>query len=263
MSASTDRTRATRGTDAPRPAPPARRRRRGQWIPPQHGAWAMLLVPYVAGLIAVGFSWVQLPLLLAWVGGYMLSYFALLAVKTHRPGRVRAQLVFYGSVTLAAGVTVLVARPRLLLFAPVFAVVLAVNGLFASARRDRALANGLVSVVAATLILPVVAVAGGTAPWQVTATFLVTLLYFTGSLLFVRTTIRERGNRRMLAVSAGFHVVALGAAAWLAPLYAVPFTGYLIRAAVLPQRALTPKSIGIVEMLCSVVLLATVALVTA
>lgn len=223
----------------------------------------MLLVPYAAGLITVGFSWVQVPLLLAWVGGYMLSYFALLAVKTHRPGRVGAQLVLYGSVTLAAGGTVLVARPRLLLFAPVFAVVLAVNGLFASARRDRALGNGLVSVVAATLILPVVAVAGGVAPWQVAGTFLVTLLYFTGSLLFVRTTIRERGNRRMLAASVGFHVVALVAAAWLAPLYAVPFTGYLIRAAVLPQRSLSPQRVGIAEMVASVALLAAVALVSA
>jgi hypothetical protein len=222
----------------------------------------MLLVPYFAGLIAVGFSWVQLPLLLGWVGGYLLSYFGLLAVKTRRPGRVRAQLLVYGSVTLTAGATVLLARPQLLLFAPVFAAVLGVNGLFAKARRDRALANGLVSVVAATLILPVVAVAGGASLWRVTGPFLVTLLYFTGSLLFVRTTIRERGNRHLLAASVAFHAVALAAATWVAFPYAVPFTGYLIRAAALPRRGLTPKRIGIAEIVSSAALLASVALVT-
>ena len=252
---------------APEPAPlrpaPARRRRKNQWIPPQHGAWATLLVPYLAGLIAVGFSWVQVPLLLAWVGGYLLSYFALLAVKTRRPARVRAQLLLYGGVTAVCGLTVLAARPQLLLFAPVFAAVLAVNAFFARARHDRALANGLVSVLASALIVPVVAVAGGTPPWRVTGTFLVTLLYFTGSLLFVRTTIRARGDRRMLGTSAAFHAVALVAAAWLAPLYALPFTGYLIRAVALPRRSLTPKQAGIVEIFSSLALLAAVAWVIA
>src|SRR5690606_1871428 len=151
------------------------------------------------------------------------------------------QLLLYGGVTAAAGVTVLLARPHLLLFAPLFAAVLAVNGLFARARRDRALANGLVSVVAATLVLPVVAVAGGASPWQAADPFLVTLLYFTGSLLFVRTTIRERGNRRVLAVSLAFHALALAAATWVALPYALPFAGLLIRAAVLPPRGLAPK----------------------
>lgn len=247
----------------PRSAPARRpRRRKNQWVPPQHGAWAMLLVPYLAGLIETGLSWVQLPLLLAWVGGYLLSYFALLAVKTRRPARVRAQLLLYGGVTAVCGLTVLAARPRLLLFAPVFAAVLAVNALFARARHDRALANGLVSVLASALILPVVAVAGGISPWRVTGTFLVTLLYFTGSLLFVRTTIRARGDRRMLTTSVAFHTVALGAAAWIALPYALPFTGFLVRAATVPRRGLNPKQIGIVEIVTSLALLATVVWVT-
>ncbi|MEU6540829.1 YwiC-like family protein [Streptomyces sp. NPDC047000] len=246
---------------ASRPAP-ARRRRKHQWVPPQHGAWAMLLVPYLAGLIEAGFSWVQLPLLVAWAGGYLLSYFALLAVKTRRPARVRTQLLVYGGVTAVCGLAVLVASPRVLLFAPVFAAVLAVNAFFARARHDRALANGLVSVLASVLILPVVAVAGKTPLGQVGDTFLVTLLYFTGSLLFVRTTIRARGDRRMLGTSVAFHAVALGAAAWIATPYALPFTGYLIRAAAVPRRALTPLRIGVVEIVSSLALLATVAWVT-
>lgn len=222
----------------------------------------MLLVPYLAGLITVGFTWIQLPLLLGWVGGYLLSYFALLAVKTRRPGRVRAQLLLYAGITVTAGATVLITQPRVALFAPAFAALLAINALFAKARRDRALTNGLASVLAATLIIPVVAVTAQVAPWHVTDTFLITLLYFTGSLLFVRTTIRARGNRRMLAISVGFHLAALAAATWVALLYALPFTAYLIRAALLPQRGLSPKRIGIAEIIASLLLLATVALVT-
>ncbi|MFC4062955.1 YwiC-like family protein [Planomonospora corallina] len=228
-------------------------------MPPQHGAWAMLLVPYLAGLVTTGFSWPVLPLLVAWTAGYVLSYFALLAVKTRRPGRVRAQLTVYGTAALAAGATVLAARPQLLAFAPVFAAVLAVNAFFASHRNDRALVNGLVSAAAATLILPVVAAVNGVPPLETGGTFLVTLLYFAGTVFFVKTGIRERGNRGLLAASAAFHLAALALATWVAPLYAVPFTWYLVRAVVLPRRSATAKQLGFVEIGGSLLLLAAIA----
>lgn len=236
-------------------------RRRGRWIPPQHGAWAMLLVPYLAGLLITGFSWVDVPLLVAWVAGYVLSYFALLAVKTRRPGRVRAQLVTYGAATLLAGAVVLAARPELIGFAPLFAAVLAVNGFFASRRDDRALVNGLVSAVAASLILPVVAVVGGESPWRTAETGVIIVLYFAGTVLFVKSSIRERGNRTLYAASVGFHVVALAAATWVALPYALPFACYLARAALLPRLAVSAKRIGLAEVGGSLLLLATVAVV--
>ncbi|MBG0814300.1 YwiC-like family protein [Planomonospora sp. ID82291] len=222
----------------------------------------MLLVPYLAGLITTGFSWPVLPLLVAWTAGYVLSYFALLAVKTRRPGRIRPQLAVYGAVTLAAGMTVLAARPRLLAFAPVFALVLAANAFFAAHRNDRALANGLVSALAGTLIVPVVAAVNGVPLQRTAGTFLIMLLYFAGTVFFVKTCIRERGNRALLTASAVFHLAALGAAVWVAPLYAVPFTWYLVRAVVLPRRTATAKQLGFVEIGGSLLLLAVVAAVT-
>lgn len=239
---------------------PRAKRRRGQWIPPQHGAWAMLLVPYLAAILTTGFAWPDLPLLVAWLGGYLLSYFALLAVKTRRLTRVRTQVVGYGVVTAAAGLVVLVARPGLLAFAPVFALVLAINGWFAARRNDRALVNGLVSVAAATLIMPVVAVVAGVSPWQVTTAATVTLLYFVGSVLFVKTCIRERDNPVLYAVSVGFHAVALAVAAWLSLIFVLPFVWYLIRAATFPRAVVSAKQIGIVEIGSSVLLLVAVAI---
>ncbi|WP_050930856.1 YwiC-like family protein [Streptomyces xinghaiensis] len=229
-------------------------------MPPQHGAWAMLLLPYLAGLLSAGFAWPDLPLLVAWTGGYLLSYFALLAVKTRRPARYRDQLLAYGLTTLAAGAVVLAARPQLILYAPVFALALAVNGFFASRRDDRALANGLVSAAAATLILPVVASVAGGSPWDAGGTFTVVLLYLAGTVLFVKSCIRERENKAMFAASAAFHAAALAVAAWIAPVYAVAFGWYLVRAAGLPRRRMTPLQLGLVEIVSSLLLLVSVAL---
>src|SRR5512139_3128614 len=236
----------------------APRRRKSQWVPPQHGAWAMLLVPYLAGLLTVGFVWPQLPLLVAWLAGYPFSYFALLAIKTRRFERYRTQLLVFGGTALATGAIALIARPRLLLYAPLFALVLVVNGVFASQRDDRALLNGLVSVVGAMLILPVVATVAGEGVGEIVDPFIVSLLYFAGTIFFVKTCIRERDNRAMFRASVGFHAVALVIAAWVHPLYAIPFAFYLVRAAALPARRMSPKQLGFVEIGSSVALLVVV-----
>ena len=236
------------------------RRRRGQWVPPQHGAWAMLIVPYLAGLIAVGFTWPHLPLLVAWLAGYPLSYFALLAVKTRRFARFRPQILTFGTAALLAGGITVAVRPALLYYAPLFAVVLVINGLFAARRDDRALLNGLVSVAGAMLILPVVATVAGRPPTEVIDALIVSFLYFAGTVFFVKTCIRERDNRAMLVASITYHAAALAAAAWVHLLYAIPFGLYLARSVIVPGKNLTPKHLGVMEIVSSVLLLATVAL---
>ncbi len=220
----------------------------------------MLIVPYLAGLLTAGFAWPDIPLLVAWVAGYLLSYFALLAIKTRRFDRYRTQLIVYGSATAVAGLIVVLARPALLAFAPAFAVVLLVNGRFAAQRDDRALVNGLVSAAAAMLILPVVAVVGGRDAWSVADTFVVLLLYFAGTVLFVKTCIRERGNAVLQRASVAFHVGALAVAGVVDPIYTVVFAWFLVRAFVVPRRRLTAKQLGLIEIGSSLALLATVAI---
>ncbi|WP_428831353.1 YwiC-like family protein [Actinomadura chokoriensis] len=254
------RRRRTRSRHAASGRAPAHRRR--QWIPPQHGAWAMLLVPYLAGLLTAGFSWPALPLLVTWIAGYLLSYYALLSVKTRRLSRFRRQVLVYGGTAAAAGAVVLLMRPELLVFAPIFATALLVNGLFAARRDDRALLNGLVSVAAATLIVPVVAMVAGESPWTANEVVAITFLYFAGTVLFVKSCIRERDSARLFGASVGFHAGAAALAAWLNPVYALPFTWYLARAVVLRRRRYSAKQIGIIEVASSVLLLAAVAATT-
>jgi hypothetical protein len=46
-------------------------RRTAEWIPNQHGAWAMLVLPLAAGICLAGPAWVHLPLALFWVVRYL------------------------------------------------------------------------------------------------------------------------------------------------------------------------------------------------
>jgi len=232
--------------------PSARRR----FTPPQHGAWAMLMVPWLAGVLTAGFRWPHLPLLGAWLAGYLLSYYALQALKTRRPSRFAPQLLLYGPITAALGGLVVAVRPQVLVYAPAYAILLAINGHHARQRRERALANGLASVVQSCLMVPVAATVAGVGVARVVPAFLAVLLYFVGTVFYVKTMIRERGSVAHHRASVVYHVFALVVAAALSIPLAVLFAALLARAAVLPHRQLTPKQVGIIEVVGSVLVLA-------
>jgi hypothetical protein len=215
----------------------------------------MLLLPFLVGVLETGLSWVHVPLLIAWLAGYLFSYFALLAVKTGRTARVRRQLVTYGSVAATAAVVCLVAVPALVVFAPAFAALVAVNAVYARRRDDRSIVNDLASVAQACLMVPVAAVAGG-APastgWTAAA---VLALYLAGTAVYVKTMIRERGRAGWRLASALVHAAAAVVAWLVAPALGVAFAWFLARAVVLPRFPLTPRTVGLIEVGNSVLLL--------
>ncbi|GAA3339052.1 YwiC-like family protein [Amorphoplanes nipponensis] len=237
---------------------PARRRKGArQFIPPQHGAWAMLVVPWLAGVLAAGFHWAHLPLFGAWLAGYLFSYYALQAVKTRRVARFRPQLLLYGPVTAGLGLLVVLVRPQVLAYAPAYALLLGVNIGYARRRRERALLNDAASVAQSCLMVLVAATVAGVGVGAVVPAFVTVLLYFTGTVLYVKTMIRERENPAYYRASVLFHAVATGVAAYLGPVVAVVFALLLARAAVLPRHGLAPKQVGLIEIAASALVLAT------
>ncbi|HEX6074361.1 MAG TPA: YwiC-like family protein [Micromonosporaceae bacterium] len=226
---------------------PAHGRRRRQFVPPQHGAWAMLVLPYLAGVIVAGFRWPDLPLLGAWIGGYLLSYYALQAVKTRRPGRFREQLLLYGAITAPLAVLVVAVRPEVLWYAPGYAVLLAVNAWYAWRRQERALLNDIAAVAQSCLMVFVTATVAGVPLGEVLVAFLAVFGYFTGTVCYVKTMIRERDSVAYRWLSVAYHVVAFAVAAWLSLPLAVVFGWLLARAWIMPGGRLSPKQVGVIE----------------
>lgn len=236
------------------PARGARGRAWRKWIPPQHGVWAMLLLPYLAGL-QFGLSWLHAPLLVTWLSGWLASYYALLAVKTLRPGRYWRQVLAYGTVSAVAALPVFTLRPGLLWFAPAFAVLLAVNAVAARVGQERASVNGIASVTMAALMAMIAPATAGL-DWRLgVPASIAAWLYLVGSVFYVKTMIRERGSRTHLTVSVAFHVGALAGAVAVSPWLAIPFAWFLVRSALLPRFALKVPVVGVIEVANSLVLL--------
>lgn len=190
-----------------------------RWLPNQHGAWAMLMVPFMAGMILGGPVVRHAPLLLAWLFGYLAVFHVQQWLRLRRVARnpraaqrhVRPFVVFSAAVVPFA-LALVVHAPWLLLAGACAAPFLALNCWFAWRNRERALVNGLLAVVPACGMLPVALLlgdggAGLADSWRPA---LACLLYFAGTVLYVKTMIRERGSARYLWASGVWHAVAVG-----------------------------------------------------
>lgn len=204
--------------DRPRVAPkrPVRRRSPG-WIPNQHGAWAMLASPLLVGILAAGPAWAHLPLMLFWFVGYFAFFAAGLWLKASRRARHRPPVIAYSAAATMLGVILVLVEPTLIRWVPAFAGPLAI-GLWSSARHtDRSLLSGLSTSVGSALMTLVAYDAGGGADWQRAGLLAATqAAYFAGTVFYVKSLIRQRGDAsfRRLSISChvGFTLLAAAAA---------------------------------------------------
>lgn len=266
-------------------AGPDSRSRSRHWtayIPPQHGAWAFLIVPLVVGFTLAPITSAGVAFALAWILAYPVGYFGGrgLLVRIRRGSLTRlARREFRRGVPWAialalVGVPLLVARPWLALAGFVVAAVWSASLVITLRRSERDLGNDLVLVVLAVLAVPLVWLvsapgatpAGGFWPdsvaipgelWLATAA---TGTFLFGSVLHVKSLLREAGNVRFRRLSVGYHVVALVVFAVASLWWLVGFGPALIRS-VLLRPGLRPAMIGAVETVVAILFVVAAALV--
>ncbi|HEX5589575.1 MAG TPA: YwiC-like family protein [Candidatus Limnocylindrales bacterium] len=241
---------------------------RQRWLPRQHGAWAMLLLPLLVGVAAASRP---SPWHLVLGGAALSAYLASATIQAWSRGRrapeYRAPILVYGGAFLALGAALVVAFPALAAVALVAgpASIIVLGGARPGTRRD--LANSLAQVAQALVLVPAAAYVAGDVEWPRVATATaVAAAYLVGTVLVVRSVLRERGNERFAAVSAAFHVAAtVAAVAWLPPAYGLLGVALTARAMALPvvqrRRAATPRPlrpihVGLVEIAASVAVVA-------
>lgn len=223
------------------------------WIPNQHGAWAMLITPVVVGALAGGPTAWHLLLLLTWLAAYCLNFFLQQTLKRRRWGKHDRQVITYGSLTAALGLPLAWHAPELL---PLLAIALpafALNVFFVVRRNERAWLNDVVGILLAGVVGYGAVLLGSRPLTEATERHAVLALvvvsaYFIGTVLYVKTLIRERGSALWLRLSHGYHalfaVALLATGQWALALIA---TALLARAWYVPTQGWTPKRVGLGE----------------
>jgi hypothetical protein len=259
---------------APAPGEPAPARR-GQrsWrpaIPPQHGAWAFLIVPVLCGFAVAGANPAGWLFLAAWVCAYPVGYFLgrALTARARRGSwsrlarRERSRAIPWAVLTAALGLPLAVTRPWLLVAAAMLGVLWGIGLVIAARRGERSLANDLMLVAQAAVALPlaVAVVAGlpaltGDLAGPTFEAALIVAAYLAGSVLHVKSLLREAGNVTFHRANVAWHGVLAVGAGLASPWWLVAFLPALARA-VLLRPGIRPGVIGGVEAVVAVLVVA-------
>lgn len=226
------------------------------YIPNQHGAWAMLIVPFLFGMFAAVPVPMHLLLFVCWVLAYLFIFPLLQWIRTGRRERYLRPVVVYGLLLVPAAAWLICNDPGLLWFAMAFALLFAVNCYYAKINRERAFMNDLAAVLLfSTMAFIAYRVGGGTLWSEARTLFYISLLYFTGTVFFIKTMIRERGNRTFYKLSVGYHgifilLVILFFSRWLL----IPAVVLLLRAIWSPLTKMKIKHAGMLEIVYAVIM---------
>jgi hypothetical protein len=239
-------------------------------IPPQHGAWAFLVLPLtVGGTVAGAWSNSATLFALAWIAAFPVSYYAGRALDVRRrrgrwsnlARREARRAAPWAALVAAFGIPLAVTRPWTITVA-LTAAILGVCSLGVSVRfGERSVANNLVLVLQAVIALPVSAALAldtsgcPTLPRNWPEATAVVALFLFGSVLHVKARLREANNPRFRTASIAYHSVVAVAAAFLAPVWLWAALPALVRAVAVP-RTIRPAVLGAVEVIATAAVIA-------
>lgn len=233
------------------------------YFPKQHGAWAMLILPFLSGMFAAQPIWMHALLFVGWVLVYLFSYPLLQWVRTKKGQIYRNPVLLYALLLTPVAVLLLSLAPVLLKWIPFFIPLFLVNCYFALRNKERAFMNDLAAVIQFCLITFVAYDLGNGDNWLLAAElFGLNVLYFTGTIFFVKTIIREKNNPKYYWLSIGYHLVSLIFSVIFMPKGMwIPFGILFIRAIWSPRTKISIKRCGMLEIVYSALVICTVLVV--
>lgn len=239
-------------------------------FPPQHGAWAFLIVPAVIVSFLGAGNGIGFIFFLTWVSGYPVSYFlgrALIMRIRRGSWTAKAKTELQSAIPWIAitffGVSSLVAlRPWLSLYGIFVIVLWSISVYLSWAGRERGITNDLLLVGLASMepvLMYQVAKNHSSLngiPHEIWIAALMSMLFFAGSVVHVKSLIREVKNRNWRLGSLIYHLVVLALLTVFArPWYlAIPFALALVRTIVV-KPGLRPGTLGVVELGVSIALI--------
>ena len=224
------------------------------FLPKQHGAWAMLIIPFWLGVASSGFMWEHIPFFFGWLFLYLATYPLLLIFKRKKIPYYSKWAAIYFVPAVSLLLIVLNSRPSMIYFGLIMIPFFFVNAYFSGKNQDRALLNDFSAIITfsiaglASSYLP-----EGRINSDAILIFSASILFFIGSTFFVKSMIREKKNQTFKWISWSYHMVLPLAWVMLGEwIVAIAFLPSLIRAIIFYGKPLSPKQIGIFEIVNSV-----------
>ncbi|MGN7374296.1 YwiC-like family protein [Bacillus halotolerans] len=177
-------------------------------IPKQHGAWAMLLIPFCLGMVKGGAVLWHIPLFLGWLFLYLAVYPVTLALKKKQIKPYQKWIFSYSFPACSFLLAAVIHKPSFIWLAFSLLPLFLIHVYYARQKNERTLLNDFAGVLFFCT--------GGLAScWLGTETldgwawfiFAQSALFFIGSSFYVKSVIREKNNRVFAYWSWGYHLI--------------------------------------------------------
>jgi YwiC-like protein len=219
------------------------------FIPKQHGAWAMLIIPFWLGAAATEIVWQHIPFFLGWLLLYLATYPMLFLFKKKNIPFYRKWTIIYLVPALAFLMVPLFTMPTIVYFGLAMLPFFAVNTYYSRKKNDRALMNDLSAIINFSIAgLACSYLSSGNLTLEAWLVFFSSILFFVGSTFYVKTMVREKKNIRYKYISWVYHAVVLVLWIFIGEWFvALAFIPSLIRAIVLYGNPLGMMKLGVYE----------------
>jgi hypothetical protein len=223
------------------------------FLPKQHGAWAMTIIPFWLGVMNGGFVWQDIPFFIGWLLLYLGTYPLLLLFKGKKVSYYLKWALLYMVPAILFLLLPLFKRPSIFYFGLLMIPFFIINAIYSSKNRDRALMSDFSAIFAFSIVGLATSYLGlGIITVEAMLLFFASIFFFVGCTFYVKTMIREKKNVQFKWISWSFHILLIFAwgllGYWIVALAYIPS---LVRAVGFYGKPLTPKQIGIYEIINS------------
>jgi asparagine N-glycosylation enzyme membrane subunit Stt3 len=219
------------------------------FLPKQHGAWAMLIIPFWLGVVATSLVWQHIPFFLGWILLYLATYPILLLFKRKKLKYYSKWAVIYMVPALILLAIPIWYQPKIVFFGFLMIPFFAINAYYSRKNQDRSMGND----ISAVIVFSLAGIGSGFfISEQVTTglllVFVSSVLFFLGSTFYVKSMIREKKNKPFKWLSWIYH--------FLIPIFWIAFGEWMVCIAFLPSliraiyfygKPLSAKQVGIYE----------------
>ena len=181
---------------------------------------AMLLLPFAIGMEAGRPTWYHIPLFIGWILLYLATFPILTAIKRRTTAPYLPSFLFIIPALLTLGITIW-KDWHLILFGLLMVPFFLVNIYFARKNQERSFLNDL-STVGSFGVGGLASYFLGTGQLDQRAitVWIITMLFFIGSIFFVKSMIREKSNITFRWIAWGYHLLVVAVSfivgfAWL------------------------------------------------
>lgn len=221
-------------------------------IPREHGMWAMFLAPFLLGVMLSDFNLLHVPAGFGLLAGFLAINALFEWIRRPKDkASVRRTILFFGLVSVICLALPLFYNWQAFWPMLIMVILLLVPIWFIRRKSERHFLNDLIGIIGLTMLLPIATELGnGASDHEVAFAMLMNILYFTGSVFFVKSVFREKANIRFHFIGIIYHllVALLPFLTQIPALVSLLFLpGVLKMAVALKGMRLMPKTVGIIE----------------